>query len=599
VSSKLSLFLSEVKRRKVYHVAAVYAAVGVAICLAVPDLFSAFDLPSSAARLVIVLIAIGLPIALVLAWAYEVRPEEPRRADAAQREAGIQEPVLPSSGTPVEEGRKSIAVLPFVDMSPDQDQEYFCDGMAEELINALTKVRGLRVAARTSSFHFKARSEDVREIGSRLGVRTVLEGSVRRAEERLRVTAQLVSVEDGYHLWSESYDREMKDVFAIQDEISRSIVDTLRPTLLGGADGVPEDGGRELVAVPTRSLEAYDFYLLGRHYWEIRYKEGQAAALRHFERAAELDPKYALPYTGVADSYTILGLFEYLRPDDARTRARSAARRALELDYELAEAHASMGLYLYWLEWDWERSAAELSRAIELNPDHAKAHAWLGQLRSVQGRFEEASQEYAIAQSIDPLSSYVASLAASVHMFAGDFATASEMLEQVVARDPARDPNVLLATFLLSATYHAMASYDLAVNMAEKALDLSDGAGHFMGVLGCWYGAAGMYDRAQAVLDELRARQGTQHVSPLWLSWIHVGLGEKERALELLAQAFAERSPYLFAVHQQPSWRPLWSELRFRELAGKVGSGVVSRAWERAGAAQSEGNGPGATPPAS
>jgi TolB-like protein len=592
VASRLSLFLVELKRRKVYRVATVYLVVGagiIGLCeAALPsDIWQGLQIPVG------VIILIGLPVALVLAWAYELKPEEPGPVGQELREtrppSGTPIPVssvdsVSTAGTAEAEQRKSIAVLPFVDMSPDGDQEYFCDGMAEELINALTKVKDLRVAARTSSFYFKGRSEDVREIGRKLNVRTVLEGSVRRAENRLRVTAQLVSVGDGYHLWSESYDRELKDVFAIQDEISQSIVERLRPTLLGEITRPSSAEEGKLVVAPTRSMEAYDEYLLGRHYWENRYKEGLATALRHFQNAVELDPGFALPFTGVADSYTILGLFEYLRPEEARPRARAAAQRALELDDSLSDAHASMGLYQFWLAWDWERGALEFLRAIELNPEQGKAHLWLGLLRAEQGRFQEAFDEVGIAQSIDPLSSYVAALTACVYALAGDPATASEMLEPIVARDLARDPNVLLATFLLGWSYSLMSRRDLAVAMGEKAVALSNDAGHFKGALGMWYGQAGMRQKARVVLEELRSRQGSRHVSPLWLLWIHLGLGEKEESTELFARVISERCPYAHPVPQDLQWRPLWSDSRFIELGNKVGSGVVSRAWERVNA---------------
>ncbi|MGD2123566.1 MAG: hypothetical protein PVJ76_17560 [Gemmatimonadota bacterium] len=591
MASRFSQFLAELKRRKVYNVAAVYAAVGVAISIAIPDLFGAFGFPSWAAPLVIVVIAIGFPVALVLAWAYEVRPEEPRPA-------GEEEETVPSSGIsasapsmdPVSTGEvtedrehKSIAVLPFMDMSPEGDQEYFCDGMAEELINALTKVKGLRVAARTSSFHFKGKAEHVREIGRTLDVRSVLEGSVRRAGDRLRVTAQLVSAEDGYHLWSESYDRDLTDVFAIQDEISRSIVETLRPTLLGEVESVPTKQERDLVVAPTRSMEAYDEYLLGRHYWENRYKAGIAAALRHFQKAVELDPDYALPYTGVADSYSVLGLFEYLKPEEARLRAKTAAQRALELEETLSDAHASMGIRHLWLEWDFEAGALEFDKAIELNPEHARAHSWLAYLRAVQGRFREAFQELEVARSLDPLSSYIACNTSVVYNLVGQHATASEILEPIVARDSVKDPNVLMAAFLLSWSYELMSKYDLAVQTGEKAVALSNHAGHFKGALGSWYGAAGMEDKARRTLEELRSRQGSHHVSPLWLAWIHKGLREREEALGCLEQAVAQRCPYLFTIQQAPEWQPFWTDARFRELASQVGSGVVSRAWERKG----------------
>jgi len=579
------------KRRKVYRVAVVYVVVGAGIWAGAEVAFPALNLPPWCLTLVVVLTLIGLPIALVLAWAYEVKPEGPPPNEAEPQRRKAEPAGFDSSASPAptpdgtgDTERKSIAVLPFVDMSPDHDQEYFCDGMAEELINALTRVEGLRVAARTSSFHFKGQSPDIREIGEQLAVRSVLEGSVRRAGDRLRVTAQLVSVEDGYHLWSEKYDRDLKDVFAIQDEISRSIVDTLRPTLLGQAESVPSKQERDLVVAPTRSMEAYDQYLLGRHYWENRYKEGIAKALRHFEKAVELDPEYALPYTGVADSYTVLGLFEYLKPEDARHRAKAAAERAIELDDSLSDAHASMGLCRFWLEWDFEGGALELEKAIGLNPEHARAHVWLGLLRAAQGRFEEAFEEVHCAQSVDPLSSYIACITAAVYNLAGEPAAASEILGPIVARDSAKDSNVLLASFFLSWSYCLMARHDSAVQMGEKALALSNDAGHFWGALGGWYGLAGQHDKARAALQELRSRQGSHHVSPLWLFWIHNGLGEKETALELLDQTVALRCPYLFAVQQDPEWQTLWSEPRFKELARTVGSGVVKSAWERTGA---------------
>ncbi len=563
--SRLSVFLAELKRRRVYRVAAIYAAVGFVVWQAADFAVPAMNLPESVSGVILLFTVLGFPIAIALAWAYEVRPEDPKPSQPAPKESSaIPEAPVPTGVGAAEHGG-SIAVLSFVDMSPDQDQEYFCDGMAEELINALTKVPGLRVAARTSSFHFKGRSEDVREIGRELSVGAVLEGSVRRAEDRLRVTAQLVSVEDGFHLWSENYDRELKDVFAVQDEISRSIVETLRPTLI--AEEEPK-----LVEAPTKSLEAYDHCLRGRHYWEGRYEKGLMTALRYFERAVEIDPEYALPHTGIADSYTVLGMYGFLRPEEARQRAWAAAQRAAELDDLLSEAHASLGLYHMWLVWDWERSAAELQRAVELNPDHGKAYAWLGFLLGLQGRFEEAFHQLAVSRRLDPLSSYVTSLSGTVQTFAGDLTAASEMLEGVVTRDP----SYLLAVWLLSWTYSHMARHDLAVRMGERALTLSNDAGHFKGSLGLIYGRAGMHDRARAVLEDLSASEDSQYVSPLWLAWVQLGLGDDERALDLLAQAAAQRTPWLFQIHQDPNYHPLRSYPRFTELAGRVGSGMAA-----------------------
>jgi tetratricopeptide (TPR) repeat protein len=327
-------------------------------------------------------------------------------------------------------------------------------------------------------------------------------------------------------------------------------------------------------------MEAYDQYLLGRHYWERRYEKGVLVALQYFERAVELDPEYALPHTGVADSYSVLGLFGYLHPEEARRRAMSAARRALELDESLSEAHASIGNYEMWLGWDWERGATEFQVAIELKPDNVMAHTWLASLRVCQGRIEEGVEEVEIARRIDPISNYVDTLSATVYAQAGDLDRAVELLEGVLARDP----EYLLAVFFLSWGYCWIARYDDAVRLAEQAEALSKGALHFKGFLGALSGLAGQKDRARDILDDLYARQDSEYVSPLFLLWTHLGLGETEQAFELLTKAVAERIPYLHGVHQDPGlFGLLWDHPRFTEVANQVGSGVVSRVWERQG----------------
>jgi serine/threonine-protein kinase len=386
-------------------------------------------------------------------------------------------------------------------------------------------------------------------------------------------------VEDGYHLWSENYDRDLKDVFEVQDEISRAIVETLRPTLLGEGEDDTWAEGRELVVAPTHSMKAYDYYLLGRHYWEGRYKEGLATALRHFEKAVESDPEYALPHTGVADSYTVLGLYGFLSPEEAHPKASSAALRALELDEGLSEAHGSLGFYELFLGLDWERSAAELHKAIELKPENAKGHAWLGLLRGLQGRFQEAFAELELARRLDPISSYVTGLTAGCHLYAGEPDAGAALLEDTVARDP----DDLLSVWLLEAMYFNMERYVDAAQLGERAVALSGGAWHFKCSVARAYVRAGNPEKAVATLDELHAAADSEYVSPLWLTWIHVTLGEEEKALHHLERAVAQRAPYLFFIHQDHFYSPLWSDPRFGELASKVGSGVVSRVWERLG----------------
>jgi TolB-like protein/Tfp pilus assembly protein PilF len=541
VASKLSSFFGELKRRKVYRVAVVYIVVGLGILGAAEVILDPLGL-EAARPFVVILTLLGLPIALVLAWAYEVKPEEAAAVGlpdgdgqtpsglASQREVELASPVEVAEP----EQRPSIAVLPFMDMSPGQDHEYFCE-----------------------------------EIGRRLDVGAVLEGSVRRDEDKLRVTAQLLSVQDGYHLWSDTYDRELKDVFAIQDEISRSIVETVRPTLLGDAEA-------KLVEAPTRSLEAYDHYLRGRHYWEGRYEGGLETALRYFESAVEIDPEYALPYTGIADSYAILGIYGYIPPQEARRRTSSAAQRAVELDDGLSEAHASLAFYRMSFDWDWERGAVGLRKAIELNPANAKAHVWLAFLRGLQGRFEEAFDEMALAKNVDPLNNYNAAMTACVHTWARDFESGAGLFEEILRRDP----HYLFAVWLLAMTYREMSRHDDAVRMCEQAVTLSNEALNFKASLGQAYGSAGFEDRARAILDDLHACEESRYVSPLWLSWVHLGLGEYDRAFDLLAQAVADGTPLAIMLHQDSVYDPLRSDPRFAELAMRVGSGVVASSYD-------------------
>ncbi|MHC4138133.1 MAG: tetratricopeptide repeat protein, partial [Planctomycetota bacterium] len=336
-ASKLGSFVAELKRRKVYRVAVVYSVVAFVIWQAAEIAFPSLHLPEWTLTFVVVIALIGFPIALVLAWAFEITPEGVRRTEPAGAEPA-EAPASPPPAVAHEVERKSIAVLPFANMSDDPENEYFSDGMTEEIINALTQLEDLRVAARTSCFAFKGKPADIGEIGAKLKVATVLEGSVRKAGTRLRITAQLVNVGDGYHLWSERYDREMEDVFAIQDEIARAIADRLQVTLAVGA-------GERLVKPPTKSLEAYDLYLKGRYFVNRIVEvagEGPRKGIDFFEQALALDPGYALAHAGIADAYSFLGS-TVLRPKEALPKAREAAMRALELDDTLAETHCALG----------------------------------------------------------------------------------------------------------------------------------------------------------------------------------------------------------------------------------------------------------------
>ncbi|MGB7296996.1 MAG: protein kinase [Candidatus Aminicenantales bacterium] len=279
--------------------------------------------------------------------------------------------------------KKSIAVLPFSNLSPEKEQEYFCDGLSEEIINALSHIRELRVVARTSAFAFKGKEIDIREVGEKLNVGAVLEGSVRKSGQRLRITAQLVNVEDGYHLWSGQFDREMKDIFDIQEEISLTIVDHLKLKLL-------KDEKEKILKRATEDHEAYDYYLKGRYFWYRRQEKDFQRGLQYFEQAIEKDPGYALPHVGIADTFNLFGVWDFMPPHQAYSRAKMAAKKALEIDPELAEAYASLGWIALFYDWDWPAAEEHFLKAIQMKPDYALAHHWYGNCLFCTGRFDES-----------------------------------------------------------------------------------------------------------------------------------------------------------------------------------------------------------------
>ena len=370
-----------------------------------------------------------------------------------------------------DEASSSVAVIPFTNMSPDPEQEYFCEGMAEEIINSLAGVAGLRVAARSSAFQFNSKSHDAREVGAALNVKTVLEGSVRTAGRRVRVTVQLIDVDNGFQLWSERYDREMDDIFALQDEISEQVVDALKVTL--GAEA------REELKRPKASVEAYQLYLKGLHNWYRREKDSLVKAASLFEQAAAEDPSYALAHAGVVSAYASLGLYGF-DPSEARAKAGTALDRALALEPELAEVRASVGLKNTFLEWDWENGERELASAIETNPSYVLAYCWFSFLLAWTKRSDEAVRLASRAVKLDPLSPYTNASLGLVYLAAGRHEEAVGALNEALDIDS----NNLLAIWLLTAASGAMGRFEEAVSLAERAAVLTERAGFYLGWLG-------------------------------------------------------------------------------------------------------------------
>ena len=465
----------------------------------------------------------------------------------------------------------SVAVLPFVDLSPQKDQEYFCDGMAEELINALTQIPALRVVSRTSSFQFKGKADDVRMIGQRLGVRTLLEGSVRTAGERMRIGARLTNVADGYQLWSSQYDREMKDVFAVQDEIAGSILAALRVTLVK-ADDTP------LVQPNTGAPEAYKLYLRGRHEWNKRTEEGLLRSLEYFQAAIDRDPGYARAHAGLADSYVLLGVYGIRPPAEVMPKAKATAARALEeaadasipgqADTGLAAVHTTLGCVKAVYDWSWAEAERHFRQAIERDPKYPTAHHWYATNCLVpMRRFEEATREVRLAQESDPLSPAIQASLGLVHYFAGCLVEAAAALEKTLETDA----GFAMAHFFLGQTYMQMGRADDALAALGNASRLSPASSEFRAGLGNACALAGQTDRARRILEELKQRRRERYVSAALIAEIHAGLGETEEALSWLGEAERERSPELCWIGVRPAFSRLRTHPRFAELVRTIG----------------------------
>ena len=420
-------------------------------------------------------------------------------------------------------------------MSADPENEFFADGITEDIINALTQLEGLRVAARTSSFSFKGKSPEISEVATRLKVKTVLEGSVRRAGNRLRVTAQLINAADGYHIWSERFDRELQDVFAIQDEIATKIAERLKVTLTG-------DAGAPLVKPQTDNLEAYQLYVKGR---ALLYKRGlgMRRGLECFKQSIALDPSYALAWAGLADAYTTLGYYGFAVPGDMAAEARRAAVRALELGPDLAESHNALACAALMFDRDWTTSEREFRRALELNPSYVQARCWyaLFYLQCVAGRFEDGVAEARRALDLDPLSAYATTVYALTLGMAERNSDAIHYARLAVERDP----DSFVARWILEICLFLDARFAESVAAAEMALAISGRHAWALAGLADTYAQWGKPAEARALYDELCARAVREYVSPTVLAWAAASVGETDRARSLVEQAYRDGDPFL------------------------------------------------------
>jgi len=457
----------------------------------------------------------------------------------------------------------SIAVLPFTDMTPGKDQEYFCDGLAEELTNALTRLRGLRVVARTSAFAFKGKAVDVREIGRQLNVSVVVEGGVQRSADRLRVTVQLINAADGGHLWSERFDRRAGDIFEIEDEIAQAVVAALNIKLVGD-----EESG--LIPRYTEVLEAHDFYLRGRYIAARRSPDAYAQAIRYFQQALARDPGYSVAYAGLGACYCGSGFVGYLAPEDAFPKAKAAAAKALELDPALAEAHATLGWTGWAYDWDWLAAEDCFHRAKELSPSDGMARFWYAMMLAALGRFEEALVEIQRAWDLDPLSLAIQTNVGFVLYEARRYQEAVDRLLNVLEMDPGFG----LANFHLGRIYQAMGKHEQSLAPLEIAAPAFPLA---LGLLGGSWAVLGRRDKAQEILEQLERLAAKQYVGPLAFSSVYVGLGDDALALGWLEKGVDAHEGACALMGVDPCWDRYRSNPRFTELLLRLNLGGSPR----------------------
>ena len=461
---------------------------------------------------------------------------------------------------PPDSNKKMLIVLPFSNLNLEADQEYFADGLTEEMISHLSRLNPERlgVIARTSAMQFKKTSKSVKAIGQELGVQFALEGSVRRAGDRVRITAQLVQVSDQTHLWAESYERGLKDVLAIQTEVAEQIARSLAVEL------VPERQALVAHAI-TSNTEAYEFYLRGRHCLNQRVELGYSKAIDYFNRAIQEDTGYAPAYAGLADAYSVIGFYGAIPSKIAFEKAKAAARTAVQLDDKLSEAHTSLGYATLQYDWDWLAAEAEHKRAIDLNPNWY-AYDWYGFNLVQVGRFSEALAALERARRIDPLSSVVGCHMGWMFYFAREYDKSIRQLEKTVEFDP----GFPLARYYLGMTYAQTHDFDRSVYQLQSAADLSGVHPGALSALAQALGAAGRQSEGQGVLAKLLSLQQHRHVLAYFVAFAMSSLSSRDETLEWLEKAYEERSGWPLYLHFEPAFDPLRSDPQFASLLKRI-----------------------------
>jgi TolB-like protein/Tfp pilus assembly protein PilF len=581
-------FFGELRRRNVYKVAVAYIVAGWALAQGIAQVFPVFDIPNWVVRLIVLLIIIGLPVALVLAWMFELTPQGIKRTETADampaatrkkkhvwiyvvviglllsiglfllgRYSAVNGTSRQSEAATVPD--KSIAVLPFDNLSRDPDNAYFAEGVQDEILTRLAKIGDLKVISRTSTEKYKSAPANLREIAQQLGVAHIVEGSVQKANDQVRVNVQLINALTDAHLWADTYDRKLLDIFSVESDIAKTIADTLQAKL----------SGSEKTAIskkPTANPEAYELYLKARFFWNKRTGADLKTAAQYFERALTADPSYGSAYAGLAQSYLLIPVFGAGAPRDFFPKAMVAAHRAIKLDETSAEGHSALAM-LVLFDFKFKESEEEFRRAIELNPNYATAHHWFGNsLLVTLGRFDEAIKEGERAVELDPLSLIINADLGSTLMIARRYDEAIAQLRRTLALDG----NFGYAHWNLGEALYLKGDIPAAISEYEKAAALDDDP-QILALLGRAYADTGKREQALEILQKLNEKGQQHYVRKYLYTVVYTGLGDKATAIDYLEKANEDGdSPDTTWLKVDPIFDPLRNEPRFQQLIAKM-----------------------------
>jgi TolB-like protein/Tfp pilus assembly protein PilF len=596
-------FFAELKRRNVYKVAVAYAVVAWLLIQVATQVFPFFEIPNWAVRLVVLVLILGFPVALILSWAFEITPEGIKResevdpnesitAHTGRKLIGITIALAviaagllafqllrtksapaprqseAATATPDSKGlagarpsipEKSIAVLPFDNLSRDPDNAYFAEGIQDEVLTRLAKVADLKVISRTSTQHFKSSPDNLPDIARQLGVANILEGSVQRSADQVRVNVQLIKAATDGHLWADIYDRKLTDIFAVESEIAKSIAEKLQAELTGSEKAA-------IASRPTANTEAYQLYLKGRFFWNKRTGDDLKAAADLFQRAVAADSSYASAYGGLAQSYLLIPVFGAGAPRDFFPKAKAAAMRAIALDETSAEGHSALAMLLLF-ELKLPESEKEFRRAIEINPNYATAHHWFGNsLLVTLGRFDEGIKEGQRAVELDPLSLIINADLGSTLMVGRRYDEAIAQLRRTLALDG----NFAYAHWNLGEALYLKGDVPAAIAEYEKAAAL-DNDPQIFALLGRAYAETGRKEEALKILNKLKETGQHQYVRSYLYTLIYIGLGDKATAIDYLEKAReGSETPDTTWLKVDPLFDPLRDEPRFKKLVAQM-----------------------------